>query len=141
MSSDRSDGVLVLTVGLDRDVAIVVADAASGHRAPATVVSVVDASAGRSWLTERSVQGEQLVVLAAFREDDAWGLSTLFARVRSFAAARRPELMLISNVPVPLLPVLITDFRGISVFPPDSATELRTHLDRAWAEPVGAVAS
>ncbi|WP_418345872.1 hypothetical protein [Rhodococcus pyridinivorans] len=133
-------GATVLTVGLDRDSAAVVVEAACVHRAALSVVPVADAAAGRRWLAERSESGP-LVVLAAFREDEAWGLSTLFSSVRSLDDPRRAELVLVSDVPVAALAVLLTDIDGMRTVPPGFAAELLSHLDSAWAEPVAAAAS
>lgn len=140
MSSGTANGVTVLTVGLDSDYERIVAEAAAAHRAHSTI-GVADACAGRRWLTERSGRAGELVVVAAFSENDAWGLSALFSRLRWQHDTCRAELLLVSDVPEALLPVLITDVRGMRVIPPDAPAELRAHLDSALLEPVAASAS
>lgn len=140
MSAVAATGVTVLTVGLDQDSVAVVVEAACAHRAAVSVVPVADAAAGRRWLAERSERG-QLVVLAAFREDDAWGLITLFSRVRSLGDPRPAELVVVSDVPVASLPVLLTDVRGMRTVPSGSPAELLAHQHHACAEPVAAAAS
>lgn len=141
MSSGAANGVTVLTVGLDSDYERIVADATAAHRAPVSTIGVADACAGRRWLTEQSGRAGQLVVVAAFREDDAWGLSALFSRLRWQHDTCRAELLLVSDVPEALLPVLITDVRGMRVIPSGAPAELRANLELALLEPVAASAS
>jgi len=141
MSSGTAGGVAVLTVGLDPAYERIVADEIGAHDAPASVIGVSDAAAGRRWLAERSGRAGRLVVVAAFSEYDAWGLSALFSRLRRQDDTRPAELLLVSDVPEALLPVLITDVRGMRVIPPGSPADLRAHLEFALFEPIAASAS
>ena len=118
---------VVLSVGLDRLCLDVLAQIIDEYSEPFTVVTCSDARAARKWLGDGG--DAPLLIIAAFHEHEAWGLSALFTRVRSRATGNTTELVLVSELPVVALPVLITDVSGLHAVLSGSASELRHRLD------------
>ena len=114
----------VLAVGLDVDELEVL------QTSGAEAIAVADACDARRCLDEEPT-GVQAVV-ARFDEADAWALSSLFAGVRR--RCRQVPILLVTDVPRPALPVLITDLSGLRLLVPGDADELRTAL-RGVIEP------
>lgn len=99
----------ILAVGLETEAGAALRSWVAAD-AVGNLTEVADAHDAREWLdaaTERP-----LVVIARFGEADAWGLSSLFSRLRRVQPA--VPVILVSDVPRASLPVLLTDTPGLS---------------------------
>ncbi|UUZ59482.1 hypothetical protein [Nocardioides sp. B-3] len=131
---------VVLAVGLDRLCHDVLTETIDERSEPVTVVTCSDARTARNWLGERGSE-TPVMIIAAFREHEAWSLSALFTRLRSRALGDRTELVLVSELPAVALPVLITDVSGLHTVLSGSGMELRHHLNQTFPDQLAASAS
>lgn len=117
---------VVLAVGLD-DGCLELLTSAMERRDEATLVAHPDAQSARDW--PRRGDAAPRLIVAAFHEADAWGLSALLAGVCSRGASGSPDVLLLTDVPGAALPVLITDVAGLRTVAAGSTEDLRAHLE------------
>ncbi|GAB7002588.1 hypothetical protein JCM18899A_00590 [Nocardioides sp. AN3] len=109
----ESSPATVLAVGLGDASLAAVRHATAGPRA-ASLTTVEDAHRARDWLARH--RSATVLVVARFHEADAWGLCSLL--VTLLERSKAVPVVVVSPVPRPSLPVLITDHPGLVVVDP-----------------------